>query len=112
MENTNVLQHLESVGFNGVLIILLFGIYKLLTSRNFVSKCGWMSLDFRSASTRQKELSNKHEIEMRKLEIDEIKAKAQLLKYESLVNKTVENGSPREEVTKGVKLTTDTGEGP
>lgn len=109
MENTNVLQHLESVGFNGVLIIFLFGIYKLLTSRNFVSKCGWMSLDFRSASTRQKELADKHELEMRKLEIDEMKAKAQLLKYETLVNK---NGSPREEVTKGVKLTTDTGEGP
>ena len=77
----SILNNLESVGFNGVLILFFFGVYKFLTSRNFVSRCGKCTADFRSPSTRQKELSNIHEIELKKLDIEEVLAKTELLKY-------------------------------
>lgn len=70
--DSKIIQQLENVGFNGVLIIALFGVYKLLVSRNFISKCGWISIDFRSKELRQQELEYKHIARMAQLEIEKL----------------------------------------
>jgi len=73
MNSEDVIEQLENVGFNGVLIIFLFGVYKLLVSRNFISKCGWISIDFRSKELRERELDYKHIVRMAEIELEKLK---------------------------------------
>lgn len=83
MSGAEILKNLEIGGFSAVFMICCFGLYKLILAKGFASKCGMFSLDLRSASTRQKEIANLHELEMRKLEIEELRANAELLKYQN-----------------------------
>lgn len=74
MDESDFIKNLEGVGMNGVLLIFLFGVYKLLVSRNFISKCGLMTIDFRSKELRTQEAEYKHiqnmaEIEVKKLQL-------------------------------------------
>ena len=73
MDSSKILEQLENVGLNGVLIIFLFGVYKLLVSRNFISKCGFLTVDFRSKELRQQELEYKHIVKMAELEVEKLK---------------------------------------
>lgn len=74
MDESDFIKNLEGVGMNGVLLIFLFGVYKLLVSRNFISRCGFITVDFRSKELRAQELEYKHiqhmaEIEVKKLQL-------------------------------------------
>ena len=68
-----LLQNLENVGLNGVLLIFLFGVYKLLVSRNFISRCGFITVDFRSKELRAQELEYKHIERLSELELEKMK---------------------------------------
>tara|TARA_R100000231_G_scaffold136781_1_gene112400 strand:- start:60 stop:398 length:339 start_codon:yes stop_codon:yes gene_type:complete len=84
MDESDFIKNLEGVGMNGVLLIFLFGIYKLLVSRNFISRCGWITVDFRSKELRAQELEYKHIQRMAELEVEKLKHHNELtdkLKY-------------------------------
>ena len=84
MDETEFVKNLEGVGMNGLLIVFLFGIYKFLSSRNFISKCGWVTLDFRSKELREREVELKHIERMAEIELQKMKIHTDLdsrLKY-------------------------------
>ena len=68
-----LLEQLEISGFLAVIIIIAYGLYKLILARGLTSKCGWISVDLRSASTRQKESELAHELELARLEVEKLK---------------------------------------
>ena len=80
-----LLDNVEIGGFSAVFILFCYGLYKLILAKGFASKCGLFSIDLRSVSTCQKELANTHELEMKKLEIQELKANAEILLYQNSI---------------------------
>ena len=107
MTSSDILKNLEIGGWSAIFLICAYGFYKLILAKGFASKCGWFSIDLRSKEARILEINNKQELELKRLEIDEILAKAELLKYQ-----TDNNERSREKTTKSSKPATDTGEGP
>ena len=105
MTSSDILKNLEIGGWSAIFLICAYGFYKLILAKGFASKCGWFSIDLRSKEARILEINNKQEIELKRLEIDEIHAKAELLKYQNDSNER-----PREKVTKSVGSSTDPGE--
>ena len=71
--SADILEQLEISGFMASMLICAFMLWKLIILRGLNSRCGWVSVDLRSASTRQKELELNHEVEMKKLEIEGLK---------------------------------------
>tara|TARA_B110000902_G_scaffold104551_1_gene123552 strand:+ start:288 stop:569 length:282 start_codon:yes stop_codon:yes gene_type:complete len=65
-----VLQQLEISGMLAAFLIVAYGLYKLIILKGLNSKCGLVSVDLRSASTKQKELEYEHDIELKKLEVE------------------------------------------
>ena len=90
MNETDFLKQLENVGMNGLLIIMLFGLYKFLVSRNFISKCGFITVDFRSKQIREKELEYLHLQKMAALENERLKYSPNI--YVDSINE--DKGSP------------------
>ena len=74
MEETDFIKNLENIGMNGVLLIFLFGVYKLLVNRNFISRCGFITVDFRSKELRAQELEYHHLQKMAELEVAKLQA--------------------------------------
>ena len=103
MSSTDILQNLEIGGWSAIFLMCAYGIYKLILAKGFASKCGMFQVDLRSAATRQMEINNKQEIDMKKLEIEEMKAKAELLKYQHYSN----NGYPRSKAEECITDATD-----
>ena len=83
---TGLLKNLEISGWTAVFLIVCYGIYKLILARGLASKCGWFSLDLRSKEVRLKELEDTKELQLKIYELEGLRLKAQILKYESLVN--------------------------
>jgi len=79
MTETGVLQQLEISGFLAAMLIVGYGIYRLVLVRGFKSKCGWLDIDLRSSETRQKELQLNHELELARLEVEKLKYGAVVL---------------------------------
>jgi hypothetical protein len=74
MEEIDLIKNFQNVGMNGVLLIFLFGLYKFLVSRNFISRCGWITVDFRSKELRAQELEYHHLQKMAELEVAKLQA--------------------------------------
>lgn len=96
MDNVEFVKSLENVGMNGLLIVLMFGLYKFLVSRNFISKCGFITVDFRSKQIREKELEYTHLQKMAELENERLKYSPNVY-----VDNLNENKSPPEQTPEG-----------
>lgn len=68
-----ILEQLEISGMLASMLIFAYGLYKLIILKGLNSRCGWVSVDLRSASTRQKEMELNHEVQMKQLEIEALK---------------------------------------
>lgn len=107
MSSSEILNNLEIGGWSAIFLICAYGAYKLIQSRGLSSKCGIFQVDLRSKEARLLEINNKHELDLKKLEIEEMKTKAELLKY-----KHYNNEHSTEIVTKSTEIERDTGEEP
>ena len=96
MDENDFIKNLEGVGMNGVLLIFLFGVYKLLVSRNFISKCGWMTIDFRSKELRAQELEYKHIQNMAEIEVKKLQLQIKLQENNNDTN-IIENDKKQED---------------
>lgn len=100
MDESDFIKNLEGVGMNGVLLIFLFGVYKLLVSRNFISKCGWMTIDFRSKELRAQELEYKHIQNMAEIEVKKLQLQLKLQENNNDTN-IIENYDDKKQEDKG-----------
>ena len=77
----------------------MFGLYKFLVSRNFISKCGFITVDFRSKQIREKELEYSHLQKMAELENERLKYSPNV--YDGDVDNFNENKSSTEPSPEG-----------
>jgi hypothetical protein len=77
------LKNLEIGGWSAVFLIVCYGIYKLILARGLASKCGWFEVDLRSKEVRLRELDDQKELELKRIEMESLRLKAEILKYES-----------------------------
>jgi hypothetical protein len=104
MATSELLNNLEIGGWSAIFLICSYGFYKIILARGFASKCGFFSVDLRSKEARLLEIQNKQEIDMRKLDIEEMLAKAEVLKYQSN-----NNDNSREKTATSSGFETDSG---
>ena len=67
---SNILEQLEISGVLAAFLLIAYCLYKLIIIRGLHSRCGLFSIDFRSKSTRQKELEYDHDIKLKQIELD------------------------------------------
>ena len=87
MNDFDMLKNLEISGFMCSILIICYGVYKLIIIKGVNSKCGALQIDLRSKSTRQKEMSLQQEVDLAKLDLEKMKATLELekLKIASMV---------------------------
>lgn len=93
-----ILEQLEISGLLASMLIVAYGLYKLIVLKGLNSRCGWVSVDLRSASTRQKEMELNHELELARLEVEKLKYTAN---YHVVTQKDVQETTDFLETLKG-----------
>tara|TARA_Y100000816_G_scaffold289133_1_gene274999 strand:- start:1408 stop:1761 length:354 start_codon:yes stop_codon:yes gene_type:complete len=83
--SADMLKSLEISGWTAVFLLVCYGVYRLILARGLASKCGWFELDLRSKEVRLREIEMQHELDMRDREINELRYKARILKYEKAI---------------------------
>ena len=99
-----ILEQLEISGLLASMLIFAYGLYKLIVLKGLNSRCGWVSVDLRSASTRQKELELNHELELAKLEVEKLKYTTAIPNYHVVTQKDVQETTDFLETLKGSNL--------
>lgn len=94
MSPSEALDTAENATIFSLVVALIMGLFKMITSLGMRSKCGVFDFDLRNKETKQLEIEKCNELEMRKMELQERELEIRRLEVESRYSEPVKLSIP------------------